>query len=192
MQTLQDQIIKELGVETQIDPCLEIRKRVWFMKQYLQKNSFARGYVLGISGGQDSTLLSKLAQMAINELNEEGNGKVTYQFIAIRLPYGAQEDEQDAQDAIEFVEPSKVITVNIKASVDASVRALEEAGVELNDFVKGNEKARERMKAQYSVASMNDLFVLGTDHAAEAVTGFYTKHGDGACDIAPLVGLNKR
>lgn len=192
MQTLQDQIIKELGVESQIDPCLEIRKRIWFMKQYLQKNSFARGYVLGISGGQDSTLLSKLAQMAINELNEEGNGKVTYQFIAIRLPYGAQEDEQDAQDAIEFVEPSKVITVNIKASVDASVRALEEAGVELNDFVKGNEKARERMKAQYSVASMNDLFVLGTDHAAEAVTGFYTKHGDGACDIAPLVGLNKR
>src|SRR5699024_1611101 len=84
------------------------------------------------------------------------------------------------------------ITVNIKEAVDASVRDLEAAGVELSDFVKGNEKARERMKVQYSIAAMRNLFVLGTDHAAEAVTGFYTKHGDGACDLAPLVGLNKR
>lgn len=191
MQTLQQKIIKELRVKPEIDPQLEIRKRIWFMKSYLKKHPFARGFVLGISGGQDSTLLSKLAQMAVDELNEEADEN-KYQFIAVRLPYGIQQDEQDAQDAIDFVKPSDVITVNIKPAVDASVQALKEAGVELTDFVKGNEKARERMKVQYSIAAMKNLFVLGTDHAAEAVTGFFTKHGDGACDLAPLVGLNKR
>ena len=53
----------------------------------------------------------------------------------------------------------------------------------LSDFAKGNEKARERMKAQYSIAAMHNGVVLGTDHAAEAVTGFYTKFGDGGADL---------
>ncbi|MFS0673487.1 ammonia-dependent NAD(+) synthetase [Ornithinibacillus sp. 179-J 7C1 HS] len=191
MSTLQEVIITELGVKPTIDPKEEIRKRVDFLKEYLVKNSFAKGYVLGMSGGQDSTLTSKLAQTAINELNEEA-GEASYQFIGVRLPYGVQFDEEDCQDAIDFVKPSKVITVNIKNAVDASVASLEEAGVAISDFLKGNEKARERMKVQYSIGGSHNLLVLGTDHASEAVTGFFTKHGDGACDLIPLYGLNKR
>ncbi|MCS5948181.1 NAD(+) synthase [Klebsiella pneumoniae subsp. pneumoniae] len=49
----------------------------------------------------------------------------------------------------------------------------------MSDFVRGNEKARERMKAQYSIAGMTKGVVVGTDHAAEAITGFFTKYGDG-------------
>lgn len=60
------------------------------------------------------------------------------------------------------------------------------------DFVKGNVKARTRMIAQYEVAGLVGGLVLGTDHSAENITGFYTKFGDGACDLAPLFGLNKR
>lgn len=60
------------------------------------------------------------------------------------------------------------------------------------DFVKGNVKARARMIAQYEVAGYVGGLVLGTDHSAENITGFYTKFGDGACDLAPLFGLNKR
>lgn len=191
MSDLQKTIIEDLHVGSEIDPKEEIRKRVDFLKAYLKKHSFSKGYVLGMSGGQDSTLLSKLTQIAVNELNEE-NSTNTYQFIGMKLPYGVQKDAGDVDDAIKFVEPSKVVTVNIKESVDASVKALQEAGVEISDFLKGNEKARERMKAQYSVAGALHCFVLGTDHAAEAVTGFFTKHGDGACDLAPLFGLNKR
>ena len=82
--------------------------------------------------------------------------------------------------------------MNIKEAVDASVNALLAAGVTLSDFAKGNEKARERMKAQYSIAAMNNGVVLGTDHAAEAVTGFYTKYGDGGVDLTPIFRLNKR
>lgn len=190
MSDLQKTIINELHVKAEINPKEEIRTRVDFLKAYLKKHSFSTGYVLGVSGGQDSTLLAKLAQLAVNELNEEKTS--SYQFIGMKLPYGVQTDADDVDDALNFIEPTKVITVNIKEAVDASENVLNQAGVEISDFLKGNEKARERMKAQYSVAGVYNCFVLGTDHAAEAVTGFYTKHGDGACDLAPLFGLNKR
>jgi len=187
---LQKTIIEDLHVKPEINPTEEIRTRIDFLKAYLKKHTFAAGYVLGVSGGQDSTLLAKLAQMAVNELNEETSE--SYKFIGMKLPYGVQEDADDVDDAIKFIEPSEVITINIKEAVDASENGLNQAGVKITDFLKGNEKARERMKAQYSVAGVHNCFVLGTDHAAEAVTGFYTKHGDGACDLAPLFGLNKR
>ena len=58
--------------------------------------------------------------------------------------------------------------------------------------MKGNVKARERMVAQYAIAGDANLLVVGTDHAAEAVTGFFTKYGDGGADILPLSGLSKR
>jgi NAD+ synthase len=48
-----------------------------------------------------------------------------------------------------------------------------------------------RMVAQFAIANANDGLVIGTDHAAEAVMGFFTKFGDGACDLAPLSGLVK-
>lgn len=191
METLQQQIIDELKVKPVIDPKEEIRKTIDFMKAYARKNSFLEGFVLGISGGQDSTLVGKLAQMAVDELNEE-TGSNRYKFIAVRLPYGIQFDEADTQDALEFIQPSVTYRVNIKYAVDASVRALEEAGVTLTDFAKGNEKARERMKVQYSIAAMHNSVVLGTDHGAEAVTGFYTKYGDGGADLVPIFRLNKR
>ena len=191
MPNLQQQIIKELKVTPAIDPQEEVRRTIDFLKQYLIKHPFLTGFVLGISGGQDSTLAGKLAQMAVDELNAETEaGK--YTFYALRLPYGTQFDEHDAQDAIEFIKPTKIYTVNIKEAVDASDKALEEVGVELTDFIKGNEKARERMKVQFAIAGSNKAVVLGTDHAAEAVTGFYTKFGDGAADLTPLFRLNKR
>ena len=59
------------------------------------------------------------------------------------------------------------------------------------DFVLGNTKARMRMVAQYTIAGAHQGLVIGTDHAAEAVMGFFTKFGDGACDLAPLSGLVK-
>ncbi|EON74581.1 ammonia-dependent NAD(+) synthetase [Lysinibacillus sphaericus] len=189
--TLQQQIIQELRVLPSIDAQEEIRKSVDFLKAYARKYSFIKGFVLGISGGQDSTLTGKLTQLAVDELNAEA-GEVKYSFWAVRLPYGVQADEQDCQDAIDYIKPSKTYTVNIKESVDASVRALATADVELSDFAKGNEKARERMKVQFSIAAMKSAVVLGTDHAAEAITGFYTKFGDGGADLMPIYRLNKR
>ncbi len=191
MKTLQQQIIEELKVQPVIDVKKEIRRSVEALKNYLRKHPAIKALVLGISGGQDSTLTAKIAQMAVNELNEELGEKV-YSFIAVRLPYGVQKDESDCQDAIQFIQPDEVITVNIKPAVDASVNSLKEAGIELTNFLKGNEKARERMKVQYSIAGAKNGLVLGTDHSAEALVGFFTKHGDGAADVVPIFRLNKR
>lgn len=191
MSALQQRIIEELRVLPEIDVQVEMRKSIDFLKDYARKYSFVKGFVLGISGGQDSTLTGKLAQLAVDELNIEA-GEVKYSFWAVRLPYNVQADEQDCQDALDYIKPTKTYTVNIKEAVDASVRALAAAGVELSDFAKGNEKARERMKVQFSIAAMNGGVVLGTDHAAEAITGFYTKFGDGGADLMPIYRLNKR
>ncbi|GAE24436.1 NAD synthetase [Halalkalibacter wakoensis JCM 9140] len=124
----QKEIMDDLQTTSSVVPKEQIRKRVDFLKDYLLHTN-ANGYVLGISGGQDSTLAGKLAQVAIHELNEEQEEK-TYSFYAVRLPYGEQKDEADAQDALRFIEPTKAITVNIKAAVDASVEALNKQQVE--------------------------------------------------------------
>ncbi len=191
MSELQRKIIEELKVSPVIDVEQEVRKSIDFLKAYAKKHHFLKSFVLGISGGQDSTLVGKLAQMAVDELNAESGGK-NYAFIAIRMPYGVQFDEQDCEDALAYIKPTEIITVNIKDAVDASARALQAAGIELSDFAKGNEKARERMKVQFSVAAMRDGVVLGTDHGAEAITGFFTKFGDGGADLMPIYRLNKR
>ncbi|MBE8863328.1 ammonia-dependent NAD(+) synthetase, partial [Enterococcus faecium] len=84
------------------------------------------------------------------------------------------------------------LRVNIKPAVDAEVTVLGEAGVEISDFNKANIKARQRMITQYAIAGERAGAVLGTDHAAENITGFFTKFGDGGADILPLFRLNKR
>ena len=191
MRPLQREIIKYEHVLPQIDPQKEIRRSVDFLKDYLKANTFLKSYVLGISGGQDSTLAGKLCQMAISEMRSE-TGDNSYQFIAVRLPYGVQADAQDAADAVAFQGPDQDLVVNIKPAVDALVSTLNEAGQEITDFNKGNIKARERMVVQYAIAGAHNGAVVGTDHAAENFSGFYTKYGDGAADLTPLFRLDKR
>lgn len=187
----QQKIITELGVKPTIDPATEVRISIDFLKAYLKKHSFVRTLILGISGGQDSTLTGKISQIAISDLRQE-TGENSYKFIAVRLPYGQQKDEADCLDAISFIKPDRILTVNIKNAVQASQATLHRAGITLSDFIKGNEKARERMKAQYSIAGMTAGLVVGTTHAAEAITGFFTKYGDNGTDINPISRLNKR
>ncbi|ALW89267.1 ammonia-dependent NAD(+) synthetase [Deinococcus actinosclerus] len=192
--SMQQIIRRELGVQPEIDPAAEVERRVAFLCAYLRASG-TRGFVLGISGGQDSTLAGRLCQLAAERLRADGTEAT---FVAVRLPYGVQADEADAQRALAFIRPDQSVTVNVKGAVDtasgAAAAALTEAGAggELRDFVRGNIKARERMVAQYALAGQLNLLVVGTDHAAEAVTGFFTKYGDGGVDLTPLTGLNKR
>ncbi|QRP50132.1 ammonia-dependent NAD(+) synthetase [Amycolatopsis sp. FDAARGOS 1241] len=189
MANLRQQIVAELGVKPTIIPKVEIRERVDFLKDYLRSTP-AKGYVLGISGGQDSTLTGRLCQLAAEELRAEGHDAT---FVAVRLPYGVQADEADAQTALEFIRPDRSIAVNVKPSADAvAAEVATGVGGTLRDFVRGNIKARERMVIQYGIAGQLSLLVVGTDHAAEAVTGFFTKYGDGGVDLTPLTGLTKR
>ena len=188
---LQEEIIKQLKVKKTIDVAKEVENSIQFLVDYLKRYPFFKAYVLGISGGQDSTLAGRLAQLAIERLREETNDD-TYQFIAVRLPYGVQKDEEDAQKALDFIQADQVVTIDIKPAVDAAVMTLTSQGETPSDFTKGNMKARERMLIQYSIASNHQGAVIGTDHAAENLTGFFTKFGDGAADVLPLYRLNKR
>lgn len=194
-------IIDEMKVLPVIDAQYEITRRINFIKQQLVTSGLKK-LVLGISGGVDSSTCGKLAQLAINELNNNGkNTSNDYQFIAIRLPFNIQADEEDAQLALTFIKPSHHICTNILDGANGihneTIRALSENNL-LNaseaqiDFSKGNVKARTRMAMQYNVAGILGALVLGTDHSAENITGFFTKWGDGACDLAPLFGLSKR
>lgn len=185
MRELQQSIMTDLGVQPKIDPGAEVRTRIDFLKDYLRAAG-AGGYVLGISGGQDSSLAGRLAQLAVEEVRAEGGEA---RFTAVRLPYGVQADEDDAQLALQFIRPDESVTFNIKPAVDGLDQGAE--GATFSDFTKGNNKARMRMVAQYGLAAERRALVIGTDHAAEAVTGFFTKFGDGACDLTPLTGLTK-
>lgn len=196
---LAQEIISEMRVLPTIDPNAEIDRRVAFIKQTLQASG-AKNLVLGISGGVDSSTCGRLAQLAVESLNEEV-GKAEYAFIAVRLPYGTQKDEDDAQVALDFIQPSERLTVNVKPGADGintevlkalDSSSLNKANDSVIDFAKGNVKARARMVAQYEIAGIVGGLVLGTDHSAENITGFYTKWGDGACDLVPLFGLSKR
>lgn len=191
-------IIAEMKVLPQIDPQAEISRRIDFIKSRL-KQSGLKHLVLGISGGVDSSTCGRLAQLAVEQLNDDNDGD-EYRFVAVRLPYGVQADEDDAQTALQFVDARHNVTVNIKPGVDGlhseTINGLDallqHTGDATIDFSKGNAKARARMIAQYHIAGLLGGLVLGTDHSAENITGFYTKFGDGACDLAPLFGLNKR
>ncbi len=187
---MQARIAQELNIDRQLvkgGEATEIQRRIDFIKTTL-RGSGCTALVLGISGGVDSLTAGRLCQLAVEQLRDE---HYAARFIAMRLPYKTQADERDAQASLAFITPDQTDTLDIAASVDglmASLTATEAAHV---DFIKGNVKARTRMIAQYAVANLHDGLVVGTDHGAEALMGFFTKFGDGACDLAPLSGLTK-
>ena len=192
MQLDRTAIARGLGVTTSFEVNAEAERRVDFLLTYLIRSQLDC-LVLGISGGVDSTVAGRLCQLAVAKARSQG---ARSRFIAMRLPYGLQADEQDAQRALTFIEPDEVLAVNIQPAADAMLVSLKESGhafadASQEDFVLGNIKARQRMIAQYAVAGARRGLVVGTDHAAEALMGFFTKFGDGACDLAPLSGLTK-
>ncbi|WP_346797134.1 ammonia-dependent NAD(+) synthetase [Halomonas sp. Bachu 37] len=192
-QAQQQRICEALAVKASIDPQQEIDARVDFLcRQMIETGQ--HGLVLGISGGVDSTVAGRLAQLAVEKARDQG---VEARFYAMRLPYGEQKDEDDAQKALTFIAPDEVLTTDVKPASDALLASLEQGGLAFRDaghrdFVLGNIKARERMVTQYAVAGAMGGMVVGTDQAAEALMGFFTKYGDGACDLAPLTGLTKQ
>jgi NAD+ synthase len=190
---VQQQIARELQVSESFDAREEIERRVAFLAERLTSTGL-RALVLGISGGVDSSTAGRLCQLAVERVRAAGHEAT---FFAMRLPYGVQADEADAQRALEFIRADKVLTVDVKPASDAALEAVVAGGTVFRDahhqdFVHGNIKARQRMIAQYAVAGAENGLVVGTDHAAEAVSGFFTKFGDGAADVVPLTGLTKR
>lgn len=138
----------------------------------------ASGVVVGLSGGVDSALVAALAARAL------GPKKVATFFLRIEGP--PKGDLEDARAvAAMFKVPFEVrdLTVPYFALVEAT-RAKDRA-------VRGNLKARLRMAALYAEANRRKALVLGTGNKSELLTGYFTKWGDGACDLLPIGDLYK-
>ncbi|WP_332107637.1 ammonia-dependent NAD(+) synthetase [Billgrantia diversa] len=192
-QAVQRAIGVQLQAKADIDAQQEFERRRDFLCRVMSESGQTT-LVLGISGGVDSTVAGRLAQLAVEQRRGQGEQA---RFVAMRLPYGVQQDADDADRALAFLQPDEVLDVNIQGASDALLESLESGGLIFEDagqrdFVLGNVKARQRMVAQYAVAGTRGGLVIGTDQAAEALMGFFTKYGDGACDVAPLTGLTKR
>lgn len=184
----------------EVEPEAEVARRVGFLADYLEASGERRLW-LAVSGGVDSALCGRLCALAVAERNTRSEaasaGEPPYSFTAVRLPYGNQRDAADAERVLAWMRPCRVVSVDIEAAVrqvEASLPAEELARFSEadRDFARGNTKARLRMAVQYHLANLGGGLVVGTDHSAEALVGFFTKFGDGAADVAPLYGLSKR
>lgn len=211
--TTQTQIIETLKTVPTIDTQTEITRRAKFLEDSLIASG-GKGFVLGLSGGADSTLAAYIARKAIDNLNILFPNEF-YILHAIILPEsnakpGQDKDLQDAMQVVEnYVKFDDVLTVSIGRAKTAVIHEyiagfmigaealgegslIQKFGSVIDDTAKGNIAARLRMIQIYTHAANNSLRVLGTDNAAEQLTGFYTKHGDGAYDVNPLQTLTKR
>ncbi|GAB2701491.1 ammonia-dependent NAD(+) synthetase [Paenibacillus thermoaerophilus] len=193
--SLQQEIIARFGVKPVIDPAEEVRRRVDFLKSYV-KQAKASGLLIAISGGIDSAVATGLCKLSTDELSEE-TGR-DYWTVGVFQPYGEQADIQDSYAVADTFKLKHRVETNIQDAVDEIALEVEHGykslGIHrhISKEAKGNIKARTRMVAQYALAFDLNLLVVGTDHASEAITGFFTKWGDGAVDITPLSSLNKR
>jgi len=185
----QQEIITALCVKPVVDVDAEIQKRVDFLKEYVLRVK-AKGLLIAVSGGIDSGVAAALCKKATDELTAEtGN---SYTTLGVFQPYHEQEDIEDSYAVAKAIGLDTVET-NIANPVEATAAVAEAAlGRQMDKKTLGNIKARTRMVVQYALSFERGLIVVGTDHASEALTGFFTKWGDGAVDITPLSTLNKR
>jgi NAD+ synthase len=137
--TEQQRIINALGVPGQFTVEIEAERRVDFLATHLREARL-HSYVLGISGGVDSLTAGLLAQRAVEELRGGGYESA---FVAVRLPYGVQADESDAQRCLTVIRPDRTAVIDIKPAADAMLRSIEGSGAHMGnaaeaDFLLGN------------------------------------------------------
>lgn len=181
--TIQEKIIEELVSKDQL--CLDIKelveKRAIFVKDYLEQNRM-NNLVLGISGGIDSLV----AGLICNYINQISEYKIKLHLIS--LPYGTQKDMDDVILSVDIIKPYCFKTYDIYNIANSFYNEYKK---DISKTIAGNVHARARMILQYMYAQDVNGLVVGTDHAGEALTGFFTKYGDGGTDINPLSGLKK-
>lgn len=149
---------------------------VRFLKQ---KVTGFNGYVLGLSGGLDSAVVSLLTHKAIGD-------RLLNVIISI------ESKKEDAADARELIKKHGLNyrEIDLTDEYHALVAKLEQGGP-LTPLSKQNIKVRMRMVTLYALAQAEGKLVLGTDNAAELYTGYFTKWGDGAADLLVISSLTK-
>ena len=161
----------------QLKPDVEL-VLIEFIRQKVEE-SHANGVVVGLSGGVDSAVVTKLCVKAI------GAEKVSNMFLpSITTP---QIDREHVQQLAKHF-GTKLTEVDITPLVEAFERTLPSMG---RKELKGNVMARVRMTVLYHFAKMNFHLVMGTGNKSELLMGYFTKYGDGGTDFLPIGDLYK-
>jgi NAD+ synthase len=154
---------------------------VRFIRTYVQ-NSGAKGVVLGMSGGIDSNTIAALSALAIGGEN----------VLGLILPEKETRNQKDIEDAMlvaeEFAIPTKVCDLSSALEGIYSSIPIFDA---TDKLCKGNIKARTRMIYLYYFANKLSRIVCGSSDKSETMMGYFTKWGDAAADIAPIMDLYK-
>ena len=151
-----------------------------FLKDYLEQ-AHCDKYVLGVSGGVDSSLVAAILKSAV------GREKVHCLIMPID---SIKEDTEDGLTLVKDLDLPYDVIDNTEA-FNAYKKEFAKNGIELDRSTLGNLKARMRMATLYAIAQKEHGLVVGTDNADERCVGYFTKHGDGACDILPIAHLVK-
>ena len=150
-----------------------------FLKKYLEE-SHCKAYVLGLSGGVDSSLVAAIARKAV--------GKDKLYCYAIDI----ESNPADVEDAKKV---AKELDLNLEVINLSNTYRSYLDDLKGNDFIrltKSNLKVRMRMVALFAFAQEKSGLVLGTDNMDERYVGYFTKYGDGAADVLPIVYLTKK
>ena len=154
---------------------LEIEK---FLQDYLEQ-SHCKGYVLGLSGGVDSSLVAAIARKAV--------GKDKLHCYSLNVE-SSKEDVEDAKKVAEELDVNLEI-IDLTDTYHSYLKDLK--GADFIRLTKSNLKVRMRMVALFAYAQEHSALVLGTDNMDERYVGYFTKYGDGAADVLPIVYLTK-
>ncbi len=153
----------------------EIEKIRDFLVEYA-KMAGADGYVLGISGGLDSSVLFKILEST--DLN----------IVAIMMPINSMvDDEKDAKELISGTDKD-ILKIDLSSVYEEMLKVLPPSKHSLSY---ANIKPRLRMTTLYQVAQSRNLLVAGASNKSEYMTGYFTKHGDSGVDVLPLVDYYK-
>ena len=151
-----------------------------FLKSYLEQTHMD-GYVLGLSGGVDSSLVAALAKRAV------GKDKL----MCIMMPIDSHPSDLDDAKKVAEALDLRYLVLDGSESFHASLKEFEKQGLSLDKLSKSNLKVRIRMTLLYAYGQTHRYLVLGTDNMDERYTGYFTKFGDGAADLLPIVHLTK-
>ena len=149
-----------------------------FLKNYLEE-SHCKAYVLGLSGGVDSSLVAAIAKKAV--------GKERLYCYAIDIESN-KSDILDAKKVAEELDLNLEV-INLTETYHSYLKDL--GGKDFIRLTKSNLKVRMRMVALFAYAQEHSSLVLGTDNMDERYVGYFTKYGDGAADLLPIVYLTK-
>lgn len=158
---------------------MQVRKEIERITAFLREHVGSKIPVIGISGGIDSALALMLLKEAFPDR----------EILAYFMPDSSTPaSDYDDVNALQKTSGVPIRTIKVDSPVKAFSNLLEVASKE----ALGNIKSRSRMIILYYESNIRNGVVIGTTNRSEAVVGYYTKFGDGGCDIEPIIHLLKR